>query len=114
MPEIQRGDVWLVDLGLAAKVRPCLVLSVPAADQDRALVTMVAHTTNWAHFPPHNLPQWKQWYGRGLVFNLFSGLGSGHMPQSGARLAVIRAQNRTCRGPMENALYNLPLFQEHP
>jgi mRNA interferase MazF len=46
MPEIQRGDVWLVDLGLAAKVRPCLVLSVPAVDHDRALVTMVAHTTS--------------------------------------------------------------------
>jgi len=28
MPETQRGDVWLVDLGLAPKVRPCLVLSV--------------------------------------------------------------------------------------
>ena len=25
-----RGEVWLVDLGYAAKVRPCLVLSVPA------------------------------------------------------------------------------------
>jgi mRNA interferase MazF len=24
------GEVWLVDLGLAAKTRPCLVLSVPA------------------------------------------------------------------------------------
>ena len=24
-----RGEVWLVDLGLAAKIRPCLVLSVP-------------------------------------------------------------------------------------
>ena len=24
-----RGDVWLVDLGMVAKVRPCLVLSVP-------------------------------------------------------------------------------------
>jgi mRNA interferase MazF len=46
MPEIQRGDVWLVDLGLVAKVRPCLVLSVPVAEQDRALVTMVAHTTS--------------------------------------------------------------------
>ena len=46
MPETQRGDVWLVDLGLAAKVRPCLVLSVPVAEQDRALVTMVAHTTS--------------------------------------------------------------------
>jgi mRNA interferase MazF len=46
MPETQRGDVWLVDLGLAAKVRPCLVLSVPVAEQDRALITVVAHTTS--------------------------------------------------------------------
>src|SRR5262245_29156637 len=46
MPDAQRGDVWLVDLGLAAKVRPCLVLSVPVAEQDRALVTVVAHTTS--------------------------------------------------------------------
>jgi mRNA interferase MazF len=38
--------VWLVDLGLAAKVRPALVLSVPAGDQDRALVTLVPHTTS--------------------------------------------------------------------
>jgi mRNA interferase MazF len=46
MPETQRGEVWLVDLGLAAKVRPCLVLSVPVAEQDRALITAVAHTTS--------------------------------------------------------------------
>ena len=24
----QRGEIWLMDLGMAAKVRPCLVLSV--------------------------------------------------------------------------------------
>lgn len=41
-----RGEVWLVDLGLVAKIRPCLILSVPASDQDRALVTMVPHTTS--------------------------------------------------------------------
>jgi mRNA interferase MazF len=46
MPEAQRGEVWLVDLGLAAKVRPCLVLSVPVAEHDRALITVVAHTTS--------------------------------------------------------------------
>lgn len=46
MPETQCGDVWLVDLGLAAKVRPCLVFSVPVADQDRALITVVAHITS--------------------------------------------------------------------
>jgi mRNA interferase MazF len=40
-----RGEVWLVDLGMAAKVRPALVISVPANDADRALVTIVPHTT---------------------------------------------------------------------
>jgi mRNA interferase MazF len=46
MPETQRGKVWLVDLGLAVKVIPCLVLSVPVDEQDRALVAAVAHTTS--------------------------------------------------------------------
>ena len=41
-----RGEVWLVDLGMVAKIRPCLVLSVPAnGPHDRALATAVAHTT---------------------------------------------------------------------
>lgn len=35
-----------MDLGLAAKIRPCLVLGVPIADEDRALVTVVPHTTS--------------------------------------------------------------------
>ena len=46
MPDPNRGEVWLVDLGYAAKVRPCLVISIPALDQDRALVTLVPHTTS--------------------------------------------------------------------
>jgi len=41
----KRGEVWLVDLGMVAKVRPALVISVLAADTDRALVTLVPHTT---------------------------------------------------------------------
>jgi len=41
-----RGEIWLVDLGyIAAKVRPCLV-SIPALNQDRALATLVPHTTS--------------------------------------------------------------------
>jgi mRNA interferase MazF len=46
MPSLNRGEVWLVDLGYAAKVRPCLVLSIPVLDEDRALATVVAHTTS--------------------------------------------------------------------
>ena len=44
MSKINRGEVWLVDLGMAAKVRPCLVISIPALDDERALVTVVTHT----------------------------------------------------------------------
>jgi hypothetical protein len=31
-----RGEVWLVDLGMAEKVRPALVFNVPFQDTDRA------------------------------------------------------------------------------
>ncbi len=41
----ERGDVWLADLGFAAKVRPVLVVSVPYADTDYALIQVVPHTT---------------------------------------------------------------------
>src|SRR5687768_15334274 len=41
-----RGEIWLVDLGFAAKVRPCLALSIIADDDDRAIVTVIPHTTS--------------------------------------------------------------------
>lgn len=31
----KRGEIWMIDLGMAAKVRPCLILSVPFQDQER-------------------------------------------------------------------------------
>ncbi len=46
MISLNRGEVWLVDLGYVAKVRPCLVISIPALESDRALVTLVPHTTS--------------------------------------------------------------------
>lgn len=46
MPRVDRGEVWLVDLGYTAKTRPCLVLSIPPVDTERALVTLVPHTTS--------------------------------------------------------------------
>jgi mRNA interferase MazF len=41
----RRGEVWLFDLGMTAKVRPVLVVSVEYGDSDRAIVTVVPHTT---------------------------------------------------------------------
>lgn len=46
MASPQRGEVWLVELGMTAKVRPALVVSIPADDTDRALVALVPHTTS--------------------------------------------------------------------
>jgi mRNA interferase MazF len=46
MPSPDRGSVWIVDLGMVGKVRPCLVLSIPTDPQDRVLVTLVPRTTS--------------------------------------------------------------------
>ena len=40
-----RGEVWMFDCRMAEKVRPVLILSIPFADTDRALVTVVFHST---------------------------------------------------------------------
>jgi mRNA interferase MazF len=42
----RRGEIWLFDLGMTEKVRPALVVSVPYGDQERALLTIVPHTTS--------------------------------------------------------------------
>lgn len=44
-PKPKRGEVWMVDLGLAAKIRPACVISVDLEEEDRALVGIVPHTT---------------------------------------------------------------------
>ncbi len=46
MPIPARGEVWLADLGMTAKIRPGLVVSQPPSPQDRVLVTLVPHTTS--------------------------------------------------------------------
>lgn len=41
----KRGEVWLFDCGMVEKVRPVLIFSVPFADTDRAVLTVVFHST---------------------------------------------------------------------
>lgn len=50
-----RGEVWQIDFGLSAKVRPALVFSQPPNDAARALVTVVYHTTAVRN-SPHEVP----------------------------------------------------------
>jgi mRNA interferase MazF len=42
----ERGEVWLADLGLDAKVRPVLVISVAYTDADHALVCVIPRTAS--------------------------------------------------------------------
>jgi mRNA interferase MazF len=46
MPVANRGEVWMVDFGLAAKVRPALLLTGKPADDELDLVTVLVHTTS--------------------------------------------------------------------
>jgi mRNA interferase MazF len=41
----ERGEVWQVDFGITQKVRPALVISIPYADEDRALIGVIPHFT---------------------------------------------------------------------
>jgi mRNA interferase MazF len=43
--DARRGDIWMVDLGIAAKVRPCLLLTDYPATEELALITVLPHTT---------------------------------------------------------------------
>lgn len=46
MAKPRRGEVWLIDMGYVAKVRPALVLSIPIDNDDRVVTTVVPHTTS--------------------------------------------------------------------
>ena len=44
--KVTRGEIWLIDLGMAHKQRPAVVMSVAFEDHERALVTYVPRTTS--------------------------------------------------------------------
>lgn len=45
MPGANRGEVWQIDFGLAAKVRPALLLTSEPAPDELDLFTVLLHTT---------------------------------------------------------------------
>jgi PemK-like, MazF-like toxin of type II toxin-antitoxin system len=45
MASFERGDVVIVDLGMTAKVRPCVVISVSKPDSQRNMSVVVPMTT---------------------------------------------------------------------
>ncbi len=51
MPAVNPGEVWMTDFGMAAKVRPALVLTGNPAADELDLVTLLLHT-------PTNQREW--------------------------------------------------------
>jgi len=49
MTNFNRGDVVLVDLGMQAKVRPCVVVSISRPDSQRNMTVVVPMTTEVRH-----------------------------------------------------------------
>jgi len=45
MPGVSKVEIWLVDFGMVAKVRPALLLTGEPADDELDLVTVLLHTT---------------------------------------------------------------------
>ena len=45
MPVVNPGEVWMVDFGMAAKVRPALLLTGNPAPDELDMVTVLLHTT---------------------------------------------------------------------
>ena len=45
MRAINPGEIWMTDFGMAAKVRPALLLTSQPATNELDLVTVLLHTT---------------------------------------------------------------------
>lgn len=45
MPFVNPGEVWMINFGMAAKVRPALLLTGTPADDELDIVTVLLHTT---------------------------------------------------------------------
>jgi mRNA-degrading endonuclease toxin of MazEF toxin-antitoxin module len=74
---MNRGEIWLADLGYIGKTRPVMILSVPPGDEDRALVTYVIRTTSvrgTAYEVPHRA--------RGMKSGAFDAQGLGTTDRS--------------------------------
>lgn len=75
MPKARRGELWVIDLGMVQKPRPCLVLSIDYLDHERAVVSYVPRTTTvrQTRFEvPHSM--------RGLEPGAFDAQGIGSVP----------------------------------
>lgn len=75
MPKARRGELWMADLGMVAKVRPVLILSGEYRDEERAVVTYVLRTTS-RRGTQYEVPH----AARGMLEGAFDAQGIGSIP----------------------------------
>ena len=75
MPKAQRGELWIIDLGMVQKARPCLILSIDYLDHERAVVTYVPRTLS-----VRNTRFEVQHQMKGLEVGAFDAQGIGSIP----------------------------------
>ncbi len=92
--KLQAGEVWLADLGLAAKVRPVLLIYTPRGSDARTLV-MVAPLTSEIRGLRGEVPLGKpRWLPKESAVNV-QGLASFDPSKLIRRLGVLTAQQMT-------------------
>ena len=61
MKHANPGEVWLVDLGMMAKIRPCVVLTPSPLDHELDLFFLLPHTTSLREANPWQVVIPKPW-----------------------------------------------------
>ena len=75
MQKARRGQLWMIDLGLVQKPRPCLIFSIEYLDHERAVVSYIPRTTRTRGTRFEILHQ-----ARGLEAGAFDAQGIGTIP----------------------------------
>jgi mRNA-degrading endonuclease toxin of MazEF toxin-antitoxin module len=75
MPDARRGELWLIDLGMVQKARPCLILSIAYLDNERAVVSYIPRTTH-----PRGTRFEVPHHARGFEAGVFDTQGIGGVP----------------------------------
>jgi mRNA-degrading endonuclease toxin of MazEF toxin-antitoxin module len=75
MLKAKRGEIWLIDLGLVQKTRPCLIFSIEYLDHERAVFTYIPRTLH-----PRNTRFEVSHQARGFESGVFDAQGIGGVP----------------------------------
>jgi mRNA interferase MazF len=100
MAKARRGEIWIADLGMVAKVRPVLILSVEYQDNERAVVTYVIRTTSvrgTQYEVPHEA--------RGMAPGAFDAQGLASIPDVKLQRRIGVVDEETL-GKVENSVCN--------